>query len=64
MYLVGRRLPHSSLFGPFLGLILLGGVTFSYFHHLFALLLPLSLVVGGLKSEGLEGWRSGKLGLG
>ena len=40
--LVSSCLPHSSLFGPFLGLTLLGGVGFSSFHHFLTLLLPFS----------------------
>ena len=49
---------------PPLGLILLRGVGSSYFHHFLTFLLPLSLVIDGIRSEGLGGWRGGKLGCG
>ena len=42
----------------------MGGVVFTYFHHLFALLLSFPFVVDGIRSEGLGGWKGGKLGLG
>jgi len=58
------RLYDSGLFGPLLGLNLLEGVAFSYFHHLFTLLFPLPLMVGRIKSEGLGGWKGGKPSLG
>ena len=63
MSLASCRLPQSGMFSPFLGLNLLGGVEFSFFHHFFALLLHLSLVVDEINSEEFNGWRSGKLGL-
>ena len=46
------------------GLNLLGGVAFSYFYHLFSLLLHLPLMVGRIKSERLVRWKGRKPGLG
>ena len=62
--LVNALLPHPSMFGPFLGLILLGGVVFSSFYHLFSLLLPFSFKVSGFKTKGLGRWMGGKPSLG
>ena len=58
------RLLHPNLFGPSLGLTLLGGVGFSSFHHLFALLLPFPFEVSEFKSDGQGVWRGGKPSLG
>ena len=62
--LVCHRLHHSGLFGPPLELNLLEGVAFSYFHHIFTLMLLFPLMVGRVRLEGLGGWSGGKLGLG
>ena len=62
--LLGALLPYFGLLGHFLGLILLGGVVFPSFHHLFTLLLHFSFKVSRFKTKGLSGWRGGKLSLG
>ena len=66
--LVRHRLHHSGLFGPLLRLSLLGGMTFSSFYHLFALMFPFPLMVDRVSSERLGGWvggwRGGRLSLG
>ena len=50
--LLGALLPHLGLLGRSLGLILLGGVGFSDFHHLLALWLPFPFQVDRFESEG------------
>ena len=64
MSLVSRHLPYLGLFGPSLGLSLLGGVGFSSVHRLLTLLLPLPFMVNRIRLEGLGGWRGRKPSLG
>ena len=54
----------SGLFGPPLGLILLGGMDSSCFYHLLTFLIPLPLVVGGISLDEWRGWSGAKPVLG
>jgi len=56
-------LSNPGHFGPLLGFGFFGRKASSFFYHLFALLVPLPLLVHGVKLGGLGGRRSWRLGL-